>query len=367
MKHPNTLTRAFKSIPKKTLYGGIGIIVLLILISKFFPGSKAPSKTAEDFKVYAHQSKATNEVINLRTSGVSKASKKINLLSETSGQIYRIHHKKGHAININEPLATIQLEDRSQSLKQVRAAYELAKHNLNIIDRLAKDNFRSDINLKTAQVEYETAATNLAKMEKEIKNTVISAPFKGVLGDVLLEEGSVVAPGTPVATLLNLDPILIQLYISEKDYGRIALNHSAQMHFSNDEKLSGQITFISSIAAPKTHMFLVEVSTANSEFKIPEGVTAQVDIPTTEQKVHKISPSVLSIDQDGNMAVKIINAESKVESYPVKLAQSVDDAIWVTGLPDDTIVIDYGSNFVNAGEKVQWEPTEKLKGPEHAQ
>ena len=114
-------------------------------------------------------------------------------------------------------------------------------------------------------------------------------------------------------------------------------------------------------------MFLVEVSMENPEFKIPEGATAQVDIPTTEQKVHKINPSVLSIDQDGNMAVKVINAESKVESYPVKLAQSVDDAIWVTGLPDDTIVIDYGSNFVNVGEKVQWETTEKLKGPEHAQ
>ncbi|MDP3935992.1 MAG: efflux RND transporter periplasmic adaptor subunit, partial [Alphaproteobacteria bacterium] len=254
MKHPNTLIRTRQSISKKLLYGGIGIIVLLILIFKFFSVSKESSKIAGDFKVYAHQSKATSEIITLRTSGVSKASKKINLLSETSGQIYRIHHKKGHTININEALATIQLEDRRQSLKQIKAAYELAKHNLNIIKQLAKDNYRSDINLKTAQVEYETAATNLAKIEKEIKNTIISAPFKGVLGDVLLEEGSVVGPGTPVATLLNLDPILIQIYISEKDYGRITLNHSAQMRFSNDEKLSGKITFISSIADPKTHM-----------------------------------------------------------------------------------------------------------------
>ena len=367
MKHQNTLMRTLKSIPKSLLCGGIGVILLLTLVSRFFPGSKNSTNTAAEFKVYAHPSKATNETINLRTSGTSKASKKINLLSETSGQIYRIHHKKGHTININETLATIQLEDRSQSLKQIKAAYELARHNLNIIKQLAKDNFRSDINLKTAQVEYETAATNLAKIEKEIKNTVISAPFKGVLGDVLLEEGSVVAPGMPVATLLNLDPILIQLYISEKDYGRITLNHSAQMRFSNDEKVSGKITFISSIADPKTHMFLVEVSTDNPEFKIPEGATAQVDIPTIEQKVHKINPSILSVDQNGNMAVKVINAENKIESYPVKLAQSLGDAIWVTGLPDETIVIDYGSNFVNAGEKVQWEFVEKLIGPEHAQ
>lgn len=367
MKHLTTLKHHLTAFPKKFLFGGFGIIVLLIILSKFTHSVKDVEKTAEDFRVYGHISKATNETITLRTSGASKASKKINLLSETSGQIYRIHHKKGHLLNINETLATIQLDDRSQSLKQVRAAYELAKHNLSIISTLAKDEFRSDINLKTAQVEYETAATNLAKMEKEIKNTVIAAPFKGVLGDVFLEEGSVVAPGTPVGTLLNLDPILIQVYVSEKDYNGIALNNTVQIGFANDTKLSGKISFISSIADPKTHMFLVEVSADNPDFKIPEGVTAYVSIPTIELKIHKINPSVLSIDQAGNIAVKVLNAENIVESYPVKIAQSVGDTLWVTGLPDDVIIIDYGSNFVNVGEKVQWKPTEELKGPEHAQ
>lgn len=362
-----TIIRSLNKVPKTLLYGGVGAIILLIVVSRFPHLPKDEKKPSEDFRVFAHISKATNEIITLRTSGASKASKKINLLSETSGQIYRIHHKKGHVLNINEPLATIQLEDRKQSLKQIRAAYELSKHNLNIIKQLAKDNFRSDINLKTAQVEYETAATNLAKMEREIKNTVINAPFKGVLGDVFLEEGSVVAPGTPVATLLNLDPILIQIYVSEKDYGTIALNSSVQIRFGDERNIMGKVSFISSIADPKTHMFLVEASADNTDFKIPEGATAHISIPTIEQKVHKISPSVLSIDQDGNMAVKVLTAENKVESYPVKLAQSVGDSIWVTGLPDDTIIIDYGSNFVNVGEKVQWKPTEELKGSEHVQ
>lgn len=367
MSSLNTLKHRLNKLPRKFLYGGVGAIVLLIAISKFFHPSEDASKLSEDFRVYAHVSKATNETIVLRTSGTSKASKKINLLSETSGQIYRLHHKKGHILNINETLATIQLEDRSQSLKQTRAAYELAKHNLNITKQLAKDNFRSDINLKTAQVEYETAATNLAKIEREIKNTVISAPFKGVLGDVLLEEGSVVTPGTTVATLLNLDPILVQIYVSEKEHSNIALNNTVQIRFTNDIKFSGKISFISSIADPKTHMFLIEVSSDNPDFKIPEGATAHVSIPTIEQKVHKVNPSVLSIDQAGNMAVKVLNTENKVESYPVKLAQSIGDTIWVTGLPDETIIIDYGSSFVNVGEKVQWKPTEELKGSEHVQ
>jgi multidrug efflux system membrane fusion protein len=366
MKLLHTLKHKILSQSPKVLFGSIiGIVAIGIAIKVFSPAKDAPSLNTV-FKVYAHPSKATNEIIMLRASGTSKASRKINLTSETSGQVYRIHHQKGHVLNVKDPVATIQLDDRSQMLKEAKANYDVAKENLDATKKLAEGNFRSELNLKTAQAEFESAAARLARVEKEIENTRISAPFKGVLGDVLVEEGSVVAPGVPVATLLNLDPILIQTYVSEKNYSRIRLNETAQISLLNNDKPCGKVTFVSSIADPKTHMFLVEISVENPDFKVPDGATAQLMIPTPEQKVHKISPSVLSIDQNGIMAVKVINAEGIVESYPIQLVQSVGDTLWVTGLPDETIVIDYGSNFVGVGEKVQWDSTEP-KGPQHAQ
>jgi membrane fusion protein, multidrug efflux system len=366
IKYLRTLIYEFKRPSKKFLYWSGGVILFLIIILKFVGRQQENTVPSPILKVYAAPIKASSETIMIRASGVSKASRKINLLSETSGQIYRLHHKKGYILNTKDPIATIQLDDRTQQLKEAKAAYELAKENLTVIKKLAAENFRSELNLKTAQVEYASASSRLARIEKEIENTKISAPFRGVLGDVLLEEGSVVAPGMVVATLLNLDPILIQLYIPEKDYGRFNVNSKVQIVFSNKEKLDGVVSFISSIADPKTHMFLVEISAENSDFRIPEGVTAQVDIPTTEQKVHKINPSVLSIDPDGNMIVKVLNSENKVESYPVQLVQSKGDTIWVTGLPDETILINYGEHFVNVGDTVQWEASDKLKGPDNA-
>lgn len=367
MKNLHTLKHKIISLPPKILYGSIfGIVAILFAFKFLMPTKQAPNQPSP-YKVFAHPSKATTEVITLRASGISKASRKINLSSETSGQVYRIHHQKGHVLNSKDPVATIQLDDRSQMLKEAKANYDLAKEKLDATKTLAEGNFRSELNLKTAQAEFESAAARLARVEKEIENTRIIAPFKGVLGDVLVEEGSVVAPGVPVATLLNLDPIMIQTYVSEKNYPRIRLNDTAQVSLLNNEKPTGKVTFISSIADPKTHMFLVEISVDNPDFKVPEGATAQVMIPTPEQKVHKINPSILSIDQNGIMAVKVVNAEGVVESYPIQLVYSIGDTLWVTGLPDETIIIDYGANFVAIGEKVQWEATENLKGPKHAQ
>jgi multidrug efflux system membrane fusion protein len=366
MKHLSILVRNFKLIPRRWWYFIGAFFLLLILILKFLGSSKTEPLLNKPVKVYATPIKATVEKVIIRTSGISKASRRLNLLSETSGQIYRLHHKKGHILNPKDSIATIQLADRAQQLKEAKAAYDLAKEKLDVTKKLTAGSFRSELNLKTAQVEYESAAARLARIEKDIENTKISAPFKGVLGDVLLEEGSVVAPGTPVAILLNLDPILVQVYISEQDYGQFNIHDTVQMIFANKEKLEGKISFISSIADPKTHMFLVEVSAENPNFKIPEGVTAQVNIPTIEQKIHKVNPSVLSIDQEGNMAIKVVNNKNKVESYPVKLVQSVGDVLWVTGLPDETILINYGGHFVNVGDVVQWTPAEKLKELENA-
>lgn len=351
----------------KLLYSGIGALIALIMLVKLFSGAKQSEALQGEIKVYATPLTAMLEKVTIRASGASKASQKLNLVSETSGQIYRLYHQKGHILNPRDTIATIQLDDRAQQLKEVRAVYNLAKEKLNVTKRLAANSFRSELNLKADEVEFESAAARLARVEKDIENTKIMAPFKGVVGDLFLEEGSVVAPGVVIATLLNLNPILIQIYISEKNYNKIKIGNKAQVTFASGEKTSGNITFLSSIADPKTHMFLAEISVENPDFKIPEGATAQVDIPTSEQKVHKINPSVLFIDQTGNMAVKIVNKENKVESYPVSLVQSLGDTIWVVGLPDEAIVINYGAHFVNVGDSVQWEPVEKLKGPESAQ
>lgn len=356
-----------KFAQNKLVFGGMAIFILLVLVFKIFKTPSSPTPSSVIQKVYATPIKASVEKITVRTSGTTKASQKINLVSETSGEIYHFFHRKGHIVNPKDSIATIHLSDRAQQLKEVKAAYNLAKEKLDVTKKLMAGNFRSELNLKSAEVEFEAAAARLAKIEKEIENTRIIAPFKGVIGDVLLEEGSVVAPGTVVATLLNLNPILVQAYVSEKNYGHFKIGDNAKLSFANGEKVEGKVTFISSIADPKTHMFLLEIQVDNPDFKFPEGATARIDIPTMEKKVHKINPSVLSIDAAGNLAVKVLNKENKVESYSVEMVQSVDDIIWVTGLPDETILINYGAHFVSAGDTVAWEPSEKLKGPESAQ
>lgn len=345
---------------KKKFWLGPLVVILLVLFWTFVI-NKIPKKiqdTKPIMTVIVKSSSSNNERITLRMSGFTKASKKIKLFSETSGEIHQLHAKKGSFVEAKDHVATIKLEHRSQQLKEAKALYELKKAQYDIKKKLSSENFVSHIELKNSHAEYEAAASKLSQIEKEISNTVISAPFKGVLGDIFLEEGSTVAPGKEVATLLDLNPILIEGYISEKNYGRFKVGEEASVTLLGNREYKGKVNFVSSIADPKTHMFMVEVIMDNIDLSIPEGITARVDIPTEQKVVHKIFPSSLSLNKKGETVVKTVE-EGKVKSYSVSLVKSEGSQIWVEGLPPTATIINYGGDLVNDGEMVKWTETSK--------
>jgi multidrug efflux system membrane fusion protein len=339
---------------KRYLALGVACFFIIIFAIKALYSNKhaAPPVTSLP-KVLVSKSSAISETIKIRLSGTSKASRTINLLSEVTGQIYKVEKQKGSIVNTGDTVATIQMDDRSQQLKEAVAGYNLAKEQLEITKKLTEKEFRSDVDLKSQQVQFEAAASKLAKVEKEIANTKIKAPSKGVLANLPLDEGSFISPGTLVATLANLDPILIQAYVSEKDYASIQKEKKAEIEFIDGQKTTGVVSFISSLADSKTHMFAIEISIENPDFKIPEGITARIHIPTAFKKIHKVNPSVLAVNDQGSMVIKTLNNDNIVEEYVVDIIQSEKDQLLVSGLPDELTIITYGGNFVTVGDKAE--------------
>ena len=105
-------------------------------------------------------------------------------------------------------------------------------------------------------------------------------------------------------------------------------------------------------AAAETRTFLVEVEVANEDGAIPAGISAEIVIPTGEVTAHFLSPSIVSLDTQGALGVKTVNAENEVEFFPIEIVRAQIEGIWVTGLPDTVDVITVGQGYVNAGETV---------------
>lgn len=72
-----------------------------------------------------------------------------------------------------------------------------------------------------------------------------------------------------------------------------------------------------------------------------------------EKRAYKISPSILSLADNGQIGVKIVDENDRVQFKPVALLKDTPEHLWITGLPPSVRIITVGQEFVLSGQKVK--------------
>jgi multidrug efflux system membrane fusion protein len=150
-----------------------------------------------------------------------------------------------------------------------------------------------------------------------------------------------------------MDPVELVVFVSERNISSVRLRHEASAEFYNGDTVTGKVSYIAQVAYQATRTFRVEISTPNPDYLIKDGMTAKVRISVEEKKAHKISPSVLSLNDVGQIGVKIVDAQNKVQFVPVTILSDTLDYMWILGLPENVKLITVGQDFVSHGQTVR--------------
>ena len=116
--------------------------------------------------------------------------------------------------------------------------------------------------------------------------------------------------------------------------------------------MHGTIRYVAPVADEATRTFQVELEIDNSDGSLRAGGTAELRIPAEQVLAHRISPSLLTLDDAGNVGIKIVNGGGEVEFVVADVALSTSDGIWIVGLPETATIITVGHGFVAPGSVV---------------
>jgi len=168
------------------------------------------------------------------------------------------------------------------SLKRAQAGYERSKQ---LYEEIAAGNRKEQIAIDRQTVNQ--AMENLQLSRIKLGYTVLRAPVAGVIVTREAELGEVVAPGTPVVTLADLDDVWLRAYVSETDLGRIQLGQTVQVTTDTypGKAYGGRLSFISSTAefTPKsietqkervTLVYRIKIDLSNSNHELKPGMPA---------------------------------------------------------------------------------------------
>ena len=190
--------------------------------------------------------------------------------------------------------------------------------------------------------------------KNEFNKIALLTPFEGILLDGHKIEGELISPGSVVYEIIDLSKIKIIGYVNENEINGISTDNTVEVKILN-KKIRGVIDYISPIADYDTKTFEIIVIFDNSDLQIRDGISAELSIYKDKIKVHKISPSVLSLGEDGDIGIKVLNKDNEVIFKEIEIIDDTSDYMLISGLDDEENIITIGQQYVSSGDKVETE------------
>jgi len=319
--------------------------------SKTLVGGSSPAGTLS--RVQVRNQIAEPVIRYISVYGQTEPLRTVELNSETEGRVETIVAKRGNRLKKGDVILRLDMRDREARLEQTRASVNQHQTAYRAQLKLQSQSYVSETQIAETLAKLETAKADLKRAKLDLEYMVIRAPFDGVLQERDVEIGDFVRAGDPVATFVDNTTIVVSGTISEQDARFVMVNEPGNATLATGQKISGRISYISPVADPSTRTFLVELAVDNEAGDLPAGVTAEMQIPGGSTMAQKISPSLLTLDADGVVGVKVVDELNRVVFYPVELAVSKPDGVWVTGLPETARVITVGQGYVEVGQEVE--------------
>lgn len=283
--------------------------------------------------------------------GRTRAKSMATITPETSGVVTGVNVTKGQKVAVGDVLCTLDQGTRAAAVATAQAGLVQAQENFDtnksLRDKgLAPANTASGLEagLKAAQAQFDQA-------QAEFDRTQVKTTVAGVVQDPVTTVGSMLSPGAPCATVVELDPMLFVGTVPEVRIGLAKLGLKAKIETVTGQKIDGEVSYISPTADDATRSFPVEIQIPNADGAVLSGITATAMVEMGTMPAHLLPQSVLTLNDEGAIGIRAVE-DSEVKFYPVTIVSDSRAGVWVTGLPPRVDVITVGQEFVVPGQKV---------------
>lgn len=264
---------------------------------------------------------------------------------KVAGRILFVHKRIGDSVHRDEVLVRIDDAEYQQAVREAEANLKIAKATLNEalsqfelsrqeLDRIrslqekeiataseletALTNFeaqQSRIQLARAQVEQREAALRSAQIRLDY--TVLKAPEPGYVGDRFVDEGALLAPNSPVLTVIGIERVIIRAAIIERDYGRIRVGQEAAVRVDAfpERVFIGNVARLAPMLRESSRNAQVEIDVDNDSLVLKPGMFARVDVVIKQSESAQIVPSRAVVTRGEQKGVFLVDEAERIVHY----------------------------------------------------
>ena len=361
----------------------LGVVVIAALVAYFSSGKEDGTKKAVNVSSteakgvrFTRAQLIKNETLPLYVYGFGRinSGSSISLSTEVQGILKQgnVLFKEGSSFKKGDVLAKINNEEARYSLQARRSQYLTLVAN--ILPDLKID-FPEDFNtwngfykllspertlpslpaitkqrLKTylAAKNVLTEFYSIRKDEVRLNKYTLVAPFSGVIVNTNAEIGSLVSPGTAIATLKNSTQLELSVPVSHTEAKLLNPGNPTEIKVGNsDNFIAATVSRVGSYIDPKTQSVPVYIRTKNQTSEILDGMYLEAKISCGNVKNASLIPR--SAISQNNTVYAI--ADSTLQEIKVTIKKLYDDEAIVTNLPDGIMLVTQALNNPSLQDK----------------
>ena len=317
-----------------------------------------------------HTIKPRGLVDVVRFTGTTQPIDQTIVKSRVSGRLAEVLVREGDRVTEGQVLARFETTELQAKLNERQSALEAARAdarwtardrsdketlaNRNIVSQSAADQARATAENRASMVAVAEAQLDVAR--KNLADAEVKAPFDGVVGERIANQGESLPIDGKILALLDTSHVEIAAQMPAADVIRMKVGQTAQVSLEGfgDRVFSGKITRISPTTQPGSRSIPVYVEITDRHEALRGGLFGTGTV-TVQEKGHALAvpASAMRKDDQGDYVLVVENGTLLRKPVGAVRTWSRGELVEVKGLESGMTVVSAPLPGLHAGQKVK--------------
>jgi len=259
-------------------------------------------------------------------------------------------------VKLDERQARLELAEAEASLDLAKARLVLAKNeqerNAPLAQKraIAEADFQKLVTDSTArEAEVASASARRDMTQKTLTDSVIRAPFAGVVAERMVEPGEYVRADSPVARVVDLATLRLVLHVPETEVGALAVGQTVEFTTAAfpARTFTGTLKFLGAAMREASRDLVVEAAVENTDGSLRPGFFCDARIRLRADKAPVVPSEALRaegarrklfvIEKDNTLSERLVEVGDTREGFTeIRRGAAAGEAVLLQPGPDAT-------------------------------
>lgn len=346
----------------------IAFLIVALLLAAVFGGiyyvkhaqPQAPAWQPHPVSVTAMQLHAKPLPMTLESIGSLTAVQQVQLASETSGRVSNIAFESGDYVEKGALLLQLNSAPEQAALEAAKANVRFAQSQLKRSEKLNKTGVEPLDVLQMRRSTYDQAAAEVSRLEAQLRQKQILAPFSGKLGIRQANLGQYLNSGQTVVTLTALDTLYAEFSVPQQNLSSIhqGADVALKVDAFPDQTFMAKVNAVEPQVNANTRNIMVQATLENHDETLRPGMYVTASLSLNTRKDALVVPNTaIQTSAQGYSAVVVRGEQAQqsgtAEIVPVQVGERIGNNIVVTsGLRSGDVIVTVGQNRIQPGAQV---------------